>query len=204
MLYLHHREKQTKVLGPGIRYVLWVQGCAKRCKGCINPEGQPMKSGGYWMKIKDVLSEIKAEPSLMGITISGGEPFLQPIGLSKLVKSIREETSLDIMLYSGYTLKELRDKKDDNIDFVLNNCDLLIDGEYVEELNNNHIYRGSDNQVIHCMSDKYRPFMQQLMKVHNRDVEFTYAASGLFMIGLPEKGFMEKLNESLLKKIKKE
>ena len=50
MLYLNHEEEKTKVLGPGVRYVVWVQGCKRRCPGCINPLGQPLSENGYWKR----------------------------------------------------------------------------------------------------------------------------------------------------------
>ena len=99
MLYLYHRETRTKVLGPGERYVIWVQGCKKRCPGCINPEGRLEGQNGYWISTEKILAELKNEQGLMGITVSGGEPFLQAHGLAALVKCIKENTQINIILY---------------------------------------------------------------------------------------------------------
>ena len=155
MLYLNHEEEKTKVLGPGVRYVVWVQGCKRRCPGCINPLGQPLSENGYWKSVAALEQDILHVEGLTGITISGGEPFLQAEALAKLVKLIKENSKLDIMLYSGYTLKQLREMQNAAVDYILGHIDLLVDGEYVEELNHNTIYRGSDNQVIHFLSSKY-------------------------------------------------
>ena len=200
MLYLYHRETRTKVLGPGERYVIRVQGCKKRCPGCINPEGRLEGQNGYWISTEKILAELKNEQGLMGITVSGGEPFLQAHGLAELVKSIKENTQLDIMLYSGYTLAELRAKHDKYINFVLEHSDILVDGEYIEELNNNTIYRGSDNQEIHFLSPRYRDFKDIIYNTHNRDLEFISRNGELFMIGIPEKGFEAKFKRAILER----
>ena len=189
MLYVNHREPQTKVLGPGIRYALWLQGCKKRCPGCLYPEGRPLHQNGYWLDSQIIIDEIKQQPKLTGITISGGEPFLQAEELAGLIKRLKEETALDIMLYSGYTMKELRAENNIFINYILNHSDLLVDGEYKEELNTNKIYRGSDNQVIHFLSPKYEAFKTIMEKTENRSVEFVYKNDELFVVGIPAKGF---------------
>lgn len=188
MLYLTHREAATRVLGPGVRYAIWVQGCRKRCAGCINPEGQPLHTGGYWISEEELLAEFMANPKLTGITVSGGEPFLQAEGLVKLFHLVRQQTSLDIMVYTGYTLAELRSWKSQSVDEILADIDLLIDGEYREDENTNSIYRGSDNQVIHYMSAKYRPYRKIIEATKNRSVEFVFRGGDeLFMVGIPAK-----------------
>lgn len=199
MLYLNHEEEKTKVLGPGVRYAIWVQGCKRRCPGCINPLGQPLSENGYWKGVTALAQDISRVTGLTGITISGGEPFLQAGALAKLVKLIKENSKLDIMVYSGYTLKQLRDMKNANVDYILSHIDLLVDGEYIESLNHNTIYRGSDNQVIHFLSSKYRSFREKINNTHNRAVEFVYKNDELFLVGIPEKDFDEKLWQSLQK-----
>lgn len=197
MLYLSHREKRTRVLGPGLRYVLWVQGCKKRCPGCVFPDGQIIGENGYWMTAENILEELESDKELTGITISGGEPFLQSEGLAALIRLIRQRTQLDIMLYSGYTLEELRGWDNGYVDFILANSDLLIDGEYRENQNNNTIYRGSDNQVIHFLSDKYKKFSYVMNNTKNRSLEFVFRNGELFVVGIPEKGFQKKFWQTM-------
>lgn len=198
MLYVSHREPLTKVLGPGQRYALWLQGCKKRCSGCLFPEGQPLNSGGEWFSVEKIWQEIKSVDKLTGITISGGEPFLQAQALAKLVDIVRKNSTLDIMIYSGYTIDELKSRNDTATNFLLANIDILIDGEYIEELNNNSIYRGSDNQNIHFLSPKYLPFKEKILQTKNRSIEFVCRESGeLFMIGVPAKNF----NKDFIKKL---
>lgn len=199
MLYVNHRERKTQVLGPGLRYVIWVQGCKKNCPGCINPQGRRLNENGYWLDSHTILQEIQEDASLMGITISGGEPFLQSESLAELIKLIRKNTKLDIMMYSGYTLQELHSWENEAVEYILDNIDILVDGEYMEELNTNSIYRGSDNQTIHLLSKKYLHFKKAMENTKNRDIEFVYRDDELFMVGIPEKGFDEKLKDILIK-----
>lgn len=189
MLYLSHRESSTKVLGPGQRYALWVQGCEKRCPRCIFPAGQPKYSGGQWVSVGKIWREIKNTPALTGVTISGGEPFLQAAALARLIKILRAESALDAMIFSGYTLAELKARHDAPTDFVLANIDILVDGEYRDDLNTNSLYRGSDNQAIHFLTPKYLPFSDLIARTKNRSVEFVQRGDDLFMVGIPAKNF---------------
>lgn len=200
MFYVSHCEPSTKVLGPGKRYALWLQGCQKRCPHCIFPAGQPLNRGGEWLPVEKIWSEIKSVRDLTGITVSGGEPFLQAEALARLIKFLRDETALDVMIFTGYTLSELQNRPDSATAFILGNIDILVDGEYREELNTNSIYRGSDNQVVHFLSPKYLPFKDLIARTKNRSLEFVYRKnSELFMIGIPPKGFEEKFLRTILK-----
>ena len=192
MLYISHRERSTRVLGPGLRYVIWVQGCLKRCPNCINPAGRPLDRNGYHIDTEILFQEIGSTPHLTGITISGGEPFLQADDLVGLIRRIKTETTLDVMIYSGYTLDELRARNSPAVDEILAGTDLLVDGEYVEEKNFNRLYRGSDNQTIHFLSKKYLPFKDRIEAAHNRDVEFICRGEELFVVGIPIKGFQKQ------------
>ena len=199
MLYVSHRESSTKVLGPGQRYALWVQGCDKRCPNCVFPAGQAKNSGGQWISVGRLWQEIKKVPALTGLTISGGEPFLQAPALSRLVKLLREESELDVMIFTGYTLAELRARHDASTDFLLANTDILVDGDYREALNTNSLYRGSDNQIIHFLTPKYLPFRDLIERTKNRSVEFVCRADGeLFLVGIPAKDFGKNFLDKIL------
>lgn len=205
MLYLNHRESDVTVLGPGHRYVIWVQGCRRHCTGCVFPEGQLLGKNGYWITSEQLLREIQtAAQPLTGITISGGEPFLQPAGMAELIGLLRKSTKLDIMVYTGYTLQELQKQNNVNINYILSNIDLLIDGEYIEELNHNKIYRGSDNQQIWFLSDKYLPFKEKMENTCNRSLEFVFRNGEVFTIGLPAKNFQRDFWRAMEQKQKRE
>ncbi len=140
-------EPESIVDGPGFRYVLFVQGCPHHCRGCHNPETWDTRAG-YEISVGEVCDQIRSNPNLRGITLSGGEPFEQAdalLALSKLVKA----AGLTLMGYSGYTLEELIEKNDEAINGLLNILDILVDGRYIEEQRNlTLIYRGSENQRV--------------------------------------------------------
>lgn len=130
--------------GPGIRYTIFFQGCPHHCPGCHNPETHDF-NGGHFEEIEDIVKEIKKNPLLLGVTISGGEPFSQKEELLTLVKEIRK-TNLNIMVYTGYTFEYLI-----NLDSVtkeiLSNIDYLVDGPFIlKERDLELIFRGSRNQ----------------------------------------------------------
>ncbi len=192
-------EAVTTSLGPGERYVIWVQGCKKRCNGCINPEGQD-ENGGHERNAEDILEDICSKRNLTGITISGGEPFLQAEEIRRLLRLVKSKTGLDVMLYSGYTYEELLKIYGSLAEDIFALTDIFIDGEYVEELNNNSMYRGSDNQKIYFFTDKYRYAAPKINSSKNRDFSFRISEEGeVYFIGIPPVGFYKKFLEHIAK-----
>jgi len=141
--------QESIVDGPGIRYVVFTQGCLHRCPGCHNPESHdPM--GGMERPISILLEEIKKNPLLKGVTFSGGEPFMQPMPLATLGKAIKE-MGLDLIVYSGYTFEELWDMAgvQPQIMALLSACDILVDGRFIEKQRDIELsFRGSGNQRV--------------------------------------------------------
>lgn len=130
--------------GPGIRYTIFFQGCPHHCPGCHNPETHDF-NGGHIEEIEDIINEIKKNPLLLGVTISGGEPFSQKEELLTLVKEIRK-TNLNIMVYTGYTFENLINS-DSITKEILSNIDYLVDGPFIlKERDLELIFRGSRNQ----------------------------------------------------------
>ncbi|MDO4629606.1 MAG: anaerobic ribonucleoside-triphosphate reductase activating protein [Planctomycetia bacterium] len=133
--------------GPGIRYVIFVQGCPRRCSGCHNPQTQCL-NGGYLKSVEEILSEIRENPLLSGVTFSGGEPFLQA---RKLVPIAREchAMGLNIMTYTGWTFEELLDAHNPDWNKLIAESDVIVDGPYQEELRSLQTrFRGSSNQRL--------------------------------------------------------
>jgi len=149
---IHSIISNSTVNGPGNRFVIWTQGCSLDCLGCWNPETHLFKSGNEY-QIQDLFSLIIKETTIEGITISGGEPFDQADELYNLTKEIKENTNLTQIIYSGYTIKEIR--VDKNKQTVLSNIDVLIDGRFnSEKLSKNYII-GSINQKHHFLTNRY-------------------------------------------------
>ena len=135
--------------GDGCRLTVFVQGCARRCPGCQNPETQPME-GGRAIDTAAILQQMAENPILSGITFSGGEPFLQPAPLASLARAVHQR-GLDVWSYSGFTLEELakRAEKDKATRALLNELDVLVDGPYEEEQRDLTLhFRGSRNQRV--------------------------------------------------------
>lgn len=179
---------KTEVLGPGKRFAIWFQGCKKRCHHCINPQGQEL-DGGEIISVATLLEIIRQQHDINGITISGGEPFLQYDVLKMLVKRVHEETNLDIMLYSGYTLQELVEMYGSGVMGFLSMTDIFIDGEYRYEEDTGSIYRGSDNQKIYFFTTRFKKYREQIYETKNRDIEFAVDQEEIYMVGVPPKDF---------------
>ena len=135
--------------GDGCRLTVFVQGCARRCPGCQNPETQPME-GGHAIDTAAILQQMAENPILSGVTFSGGEPFLQPAPLASLARAVHQR-GLDVWSYSGFTLEELaeRAEKDKATRALLSELDVLVDGPYEEAQRDLTLhFRGSRNQRV--------------------------------------------------------
>lgn len=137
---------ESIVDGPGLRYVIFVQGCPHRCKGCHNPETHDF-GGGYIANTDEIIEEILQNPLLQGVTLSGGEPFMQPEPLIEIVRAVKEKGK-DVVAYSGFTFEEIVAAGGAKLN-LLKLCDFLIDGKF--DINKRSLalqFRGSSNQRI--------------------------------------------------------
>ena len=133
--------------GTGLRFTIFTQGCCHHCPGCHNPETHDL-NGGKEMDTEDIIAEFKKNPLMSGITLSGGEPFLQPQACLELAKATHT-IGRDVWAYSGYTLEELRGMADADVDALLDEIDVLVDGRFVMEERSLELrFRGSRNQRI--------------------------------------------------------
>lgn len=129
MIRLYGTVNDSIVDGPGIRYVIFTQGCPHHCEGCHNPDSHDM-NGGYLCLNDDIIKDIEANPLLDGVTISGGEPFSQIEPLIELIQRLRQ-MKLHVMIYSGYTYEELL--QNTKAVELLTLCDVLVDGRFIIE-----------------------------------------------------------------------
>lgn len=173
----------SRSLGPGNRFILWVQGCCFNCPGCISPDWIPQKQGTL-IEANHLAEIILSRPNLDGVTVSGGEPMLQAIALSELFSLLRQQRDLSIISYSGFTLAQLREKNNPHINKVLNYLDVLIDGLYIDSLNDNRGWRGSSNQTIHFLSDRHRS-QKDRFEQRPREVEIHLRSQTALMVGVP-------------------
>ena len=136
---------ESIVDGPGIRYVLFTQGCPHGCVGCHNPQTHDF-AGGKEVTVDTLLADITKNPFVKAVTLSGGEPFCQPAALAQLAAPLKEK-GYHLMCYTGYTFEQLLQKEDARP--LLEQLDLLVDGPFVLERKNIELkFRGSDNQRV--------------------------------------------------------
>ncbi len=135
--------------GPGIRTTVFVTGCRRHCKGCFNPEYQDFNAGktpdtSFFLKLREYLEN----PSVSGLTLLGGEPF-EPENICLCLKCILQaaHAGKPVWVYSGFTFEEIIKDKDKKT--LLECCDVLVDGPFVEVLKDPSLrFRGSSNQRI--------------------------------------------------------
>ena len=141
--------EESIVDGPGMRFVVFVQGCPHNCPGCHNPETHN-PSGGYLISTELLLAQFMQNPLLSGITFSGGEPFMQPGTLAGLAEQVHA-LGKTVIVYTGYLVEELHELaiKDNTIGALLEQADMLIDGPYLEKFRDlDSGFKGSSNQRI--------------------------------------------------------
>lgn len=139
-------ERESIVDGPGIRTVIFLQGCERRCRGCHNP-GTWDKTAGDEMTGEEILQIIHSNPLCHAVTLSGGEPFLQADSLIPLVRTLKSE-GYEVASYTGFTYEELITATEEHRE-LLSTLDTLIDGPFVlEERSLDLPFRGSRNQRI--------------------------------------------------------
>lgn len=154
-LRIHAFQPFSRDSGPGMRAVIWVQGCDQDCPGCYNWEMSD-PTGGDLMAVDDLFQAIESlGEGIEGVSISGGEPLQQVEPLLALLGRIRQQTSRSTLLFTGYTWQEIQQMavaKD-----LLACVDVLVAGPYDET---QHLYndlRSSANQTIHLPSGRYTP-----------------------------------------------
>lgn len=174
----------VKTLGYGARFGIWTIGCPRRCPNCSNPELQVPNPDKH-IEVSSILSLISQyKEKIDGVTVTGGDPFMQVDALGELLLGIEALGIEDTLVYTGYTLDEI--KSDSRMDRVLTHIGVLVDGPYIDALNDNKSIRGSSNQHIlvlrESLTDRYRD-------VHSwsRKSQTIYTANSLYSIGIPHK-----------------
>lgn len=132
-IWLYRVYHNSVVDGPGRRSVIQVAGCSILCPGCYVPETHK-RTNGTKVSISYIVSEIlKHKKNCDGVTILGGEPFDQSVAVAELIAKFKDR-QVDVTVYSGYTIKQLIEKKRVEIDYILTHVDRLIDGPFTYEL----------------------------------------------------------------------
>ena len=191
----------TNVLGPGRRAIIWVQGCPRRCHNCITPHMQRFDIIKERITPTELADRVIRNLPLEGITFVGGEPFSHAHQLSELVKILRCTIDLSVLTYSGHRLTQILAARRADWEELLAVTDILIDGEYVESLACDLIWRGSSNQQMHFLNKRYQQIEQMLIGARGRLIEISVSSCGeLRVIGIPEPGFFDRFSLDLGKR----
>ena len=151
---------RSRANGPGVRAVIWVQGCTIGCRGCYSASTHPHKSSSLHHP-SEIAEWLQSIPDIEGVTFSGGEPFEQAAAVVKTINSIRENMGSDfsVFVYTGYAIEFLRKSNDRNVHDLLNAIDILSAGPFDYKLRNETLlWRGSSNQSLHFLTNRYNAF----------------------------------------------
>ena len=175
----------TESEGPGKRFAVWCQGCAKRCPGCCNPHMQEFTEK-IVVEVSDLISLIeksKKENGIEGITFLGGEPILQAEGFAEIAYWCRRH-SLSVLLFSGYVYEELISMNNVHINKLLKYTDVLVDGSFeIENYDDKRSWIGSKNQKVYFLSDFYKSGIE--FNGNNHRMEILVSDKHSFRIGWP-------------------
>jgi len=140
--------QESLVDGPGLRYVIFTQGCPHQCPHCQNPETWDSGAGKEY-SVRQVIRLLKQQKKTkQGVTFSGGEPFLQAAELVQVAQAAHQ-LGWDVVIYTGFTYEELIADSNDDVKALLSASDILIDGKYVHALRDIGLkFRGSSNQRV--------------------------------------------------------
>ncbi len=184
----------VRVLGPGERIGIWVSGCKRRCYHCANPELWDKNAGKELsdIEIHALLNKIFDHHQVSGVTISGGEPFLQTKELSSLIDFLSQYTD-DILIYTGYQVETLKKRKRlfSETDHIIKSAAAIIDGVYIEEKNNAHPLKGSDNQRIHYRDEETKNKYEEYINTHlgKNEIQNFASLDGTIAVGIHPKEF---------------
>ena len=192
----------VSVLGPGKRLGIWLQGCSIGCKGCVSQDTWE-RDPGRDMTVAQLLAWCRKTTAGVfdGVTISGGEPFDQPLALAALLDGLiawRTDSKLDfdILCYSGYPLSTLKK----NHSKLLAKLDALIPEPYVDAKPLAHVWRGSSNQPLLPMSDlgfsRYSQYLNTPADTAAKRIQTMVDGNRVWYVGIPGRGDMAKLEST--------
>lgn len=172
---------RTQALGPGMRAVIWVQGCPFNCPGCIAPNWIPFVPA-MRLTPEELLDKIDLSCT-DGLTFSGGEPMQQAEGLAMVAQLARKKKDLNLICFTGYRYERLLNHPPNpGVVKLLNEVDVLIDGPYIQSLNDSIGLRGSSNQRVIHLTSKLKSYD---LESQNRKIEVRITDGELAFVGIP-------------------
>lgn len=145
MLWIMNIIEDTTVDGPGLRTAIYAAGCSHACPGCHNPTSWDIHNGRP-MEIEEIVRRILDDP-FADVTFSGGDPFYQVEGFTRLAQAIKTNSRKSIWCYTGYSFEQIMQRP--KLACLLPYIDVLVDGRFVRELRDESLrFRGSSNQRL--------------------------------------------------------
>jgi len=191
LLNVHAILPSSRANGPGVRAVVWTQGCSKHCPGCRNPLTHSHEPHTL-VEPEQLAEAIAAIPGIEGLTVSGGEPFEQASAVARLCRAVRQ-SGLSVMVFTGWTYQGIRSSRDRAVKLLLDQVDILIDGPFIQELADPKLrWRGSSNQKVWFLTDRYGP--EVLESADHTQIEVRLDEAGPLQIT----GFAEDADLGLL------
>lgn len=152
---VHSLLDASRANGPGLRFVVWVQGCTLKCSGCFNPQTHDV-AAGVDMSVERLIEAMRsATEEVEGVSISGGEPFQQAAELKALLQAIRGEFNWSVVVFTGYSKPEVEALPEGAE--ILGRVDVLVAGRFVARRAPGPGLLGSDNQALHFLTGRYTP-----------------------------------------------
>jgi anaerobic ribonucleoside-triphosphate reductase activating protein len=174
-------------LGPGRRMGVWVSGCSLRCPGCASAIWWDHEAGYEWSTSALAVWLSGRADEHDGITISGGEPFEQAGALESVLGNTRRSARhLNVVVYSGHTLADLR-RGPEVWQLLLEQCDILVAGRFVRGTRSRRPWVGSPNQRVHACSSRGRELREQFWAKPTRTsttLQLAASPSSLSLIGI--------------------
>ena len=175
LLNVHAILPSSCANGPGVRAVVWTQGCSRQCPGCRNPLTHSHEPHAL-IEPDQLVEAIAAIPGVEGLTVSGGEPFEQASAVARLCQAVRQ-SGLSVMVFTGWTYQGIRSAKDKAVKRLLAQVDILVDGPFIQELADPNLrWRGSSNQKVWFLTDRYSP--EVLESADHTQLEVRFDATG--------------------------
>lgn len=185
-------------LGPGRRIGIWLQGCRLHCPGCVSMDTWASDRGETTVAaVMEALAPWLPEAD--GITISGGEPFDQPLALEALLRALRQTsgTGCDVLVYSGYSWETIAPRIASWPDLV----DVLISDPFDPNAGQTLAWRGSDNQRMNLLTPlgrtRYANWVTTLRTELPQALDVSFHGNEVWMAGIPSPGTMEMLKQKL-------
>ena len=181
---------RSRANGPGVRAVIWVQGCTIGCPGCYNAFTHPHKSAKL-MQPAEIAKWVDTISDIEGITFSGGEPFEQAAAIIATIDEIRLlcDPKFSVFAFSGFEYESLVESEDPVVQELLKRLDILSAGPYISKLRDtNLLWRGSSNQTLQYLSERYSSREEEKWTKESPVEEFTLDNNSMHFTGFEGPG----------------